>query len=97
MLDLPKIDREEKTFSDTSKIKKVLVGLALAVGVSVTSVSAEATTAPSLAPAIAVQQSATQADSGSLLLSAPTNVQTTQYHYSHSSHRSHSSHYSSRW
>lgn len=100
MLKLPKVDKKETScvISETQKIKKVFVGVALAFGISVASLPADAVPTPSSPQA--TQQGVPSIDQGSLLLTTPSaDIQVAGHysHRSHSSHSSHRSHYSSRY
>jgi len=93
MLSLPKVKKSAKrAFSRLEKAQRVVVGVALALGVTLAGVPAKdahATVAPS-----PVAQSS-QPTSGAMLLNAPRAAnEVMAYHYSHSSHTSHASHHS---
>lgn len=100
MLKLPKIEKKsEGNISEVKKIKRVLVSVAMAVGITAMSLPVDAAHVPTV-PA-AIQQTQQTKTHGSLLLMQPSNNPlTVAQHYSHRSHSSHSSHrshYSSRY
>lgn len=95
MLSLPKVKKSAKrALSRLEKAQKVVVGVALVLGVSLAALPAKDVNAAA-APTVNAQ---TQLTSGALLLTAPhlanTVVADHYSHMSHSSHSSHSSHYS---
>lgn len=94
MLTLPKVVKGiRRAMSHLEKVQGVVAGVALAMGVLLSGVSA------SDAPAAATQaiQQPARADSGALLLTTPLQIQhMAQWHSSHVSHASHSSH-ASHW
>lgn len=92
MLSLPKVKKSAKrTFSRLEKAQKVVVGVALALGVSLAALPAKDANAAT-APALTTQS---QPAGGAMLLTAPHSANTVVAdHYSHESHSSHSSHYS---
>ncbi len=102
MLDLPKIKKEvEGNISEVRKIKKVLIGIAMAVGLTTMGAPAFATQdeAPTIPAAVQQDQQNQQQDTQNTLLLTPAsdNAVTVAQHWSHRSHSSHQSHYSSRY
>ena len=96
MLPLPKVDKGIRgAISRLEKVNKVVVGVALAMGVLLTGVSAtdsEATPGQTFSAQTTSTQQQAIGDTGSLLLTSPLQVQQMAYHASHSSHSSHGSH-----
>lgn len=97
MLELPKVDKGiRRSLSRLGKVKNVVAGVALAMGIALAGAPAGEAQA---ATAQGVQQPA-PASSGALLLTPGGQVHTIiadhESHSSHASHRSHHSHYSSR-
>lgn len=92
MLSLPKVKKSAKrALSRLEKAQKVVIGVALALGVSLAALPAKDASAAT-APTVATQN---QPASGAMLLTAPHSANTiVADHYSHESHSSHSSHYS---
>lgn len=92
MLDLPKVEKGvRRALSKLEKVKNVVSGVALALGVvmvGVPSSDAQASTAES------VQKVAPVVSSAMLLTPAAQQGVLVAYHHSHSSHASHASHYS---
>ncbi len=100
MLSLPKVDKGVKrAMTRTEKIQKVVVGVAVALGVTFAAMPAQA----SQMPTSQVAKEMTVVSEGALLLTPSTQLmQIAQHgshwsHSSHASHASHASHYSSRY
>lgn len=102
MVRLPKIIKNHQVgLTSLGKIRKVIVGIALATGVAFgVGIEAQASTPPS-GPSTIVSAPASTVIQGSLILASPMqhNIQLAGHysHSSHASHASHSSHYSSRY
>ena len=97
MMSLPKVDKGVKrAVTHAEKVQKVVVGVAIAMGVTFAGMPANAAPTPN---AQVIQQTSVVSD-GALLLTTPSqSMQIAQHwsHSSHASHASHSSHYSSRY
>jgi len=96
MLLLPKVKKSAKrTLSRLEKAQRIVVGVALALGVSLAALPAKDANAATAAT-VTTQS---QPPGGAMLLTAPHSANTVvadhYSHESHSSHSSHSSHYSS--
>lgn len=91
MLSLPKVKKSaRRALSRVEKAHKVVVGVALALGVTLAGLPASDANA-SAAPMQAAQ--VVQPTSGAMLLSAPAPArEVLADHFSHSSHASHASH-----